>query len=159
MLDAVLTVELEPSQYVNVSPPATARYDRELLAQAITSPAVSVVVKGNGLLFVVVAGFVVTGGRMVKVVYPQISLLDVRKGVVVMSDPEEHWQYPLIPLSGSWKGVHRGGDGVPVTDGDAVGAIVVDGTDVSFAPVVAPAVWPDVVVTPIIPVDSRTATV
>ena len=75
-----------------VSPPATARYDRELLAQAITSPAVSVVVKGSGFPFVVVGGVVVIGGGMVRVVYPQMSLFDVRKGVVVKNDPEEHWQ-------------------------------------------------------------------
>lgn len=159
MLDAVLTVELEPSQYVNVSPPATARYDRELLAQATMSPAVSVVVKGKGLLLVVVGGVVVTGGGMVKVVYPQRSLLDVRKGVVVMNDPEKHWQYPAIPLSGSWKGVHNGSDGVIVTDGDVVGVIVVDGTEALFVLVVGPAELPDVGVAPTIPIDSRTATV
>lgn len=69
-----------------------ARYDRELLAQAITSPAVSVVVKGNGLLFVVVGGGVIVGGRMLRVVYPHGSLVDVRKGVVVTKDPEEQSQ-------------------------------------------------------------------
>ena len=155
----MLTVVLEPSQYVNVSPPATARYDKELLAQATMSPAVSVVVKGKGLLSIVVGGVVVTGGGIVKAVYPQGSLLDVRKGVVVMNDPEEHWQYPVIPLSGSWKGVHRGGDSDIVTDGDVVGFIVVDSTEASFAPVVGPAELLDVGIAPMIPFDSTTATV
>ena len=89
---AVLTVVLEPSHKVYVRPPKTSRYDRELLAQAITSPAVSVVVKGNGLLFVVLGGGVIVGGGMLRVVYPHWSSVDVRKGVVVMKDPEEHWQ-------------------------------------------------------------------
>ena len=75
-----------------VSPPATAKYERELVAQAITSPAASVVVKGSGFPFFVVGGVVVIDGGVIRVVYPQGSLLDVRKAVVVRKDPEEHWQ-------------------------------------------------------------------
>ena len=52
----------------------------------------SVVVKGNRLLFVVVGGTVIVGGGMLRVVYPQRSLVDVRKGVVVTKDPEEQSQ-------------------------------------------------------------------
>lgn len=90
---AVLTVVLEPAQKVWVSwYAATSRYDRELLAQAITSPAASVVVKRNGLLFVVVGDGVTVDGGMFRVVYPHGSSVDVRKGVVVMKVPEEHWQ-------------------------------------------------------------------
>ena len=70
----------------------------------MTSPAVSVVVKGNGFPFVVVGDVIVIDGGMTRVVYSHGSLLDVRKGVVVVKDPEEHWQEPLTPLSGSWKG-------------------------------------------------------
>lgn len=58
----------------------------------MTSPAVSVVVKGNGMPFVVVGGAVVIGGGTVRVVYAHGSLVDVWKGVVVVKDPVEHWQ-------------------------------------------------------------------
>ena len=64
----------------------------------MTSPAVSVVVKGNGLVFVVVGGAVVVGGGTVRVVYPHGLLVDVRKGVVVVKDPDEQSQCPLSPL-------------------------------------------------------------
>ena len=56
------------------------------------SPVASVVVKGNGLLFVVVGGGVTVDGGMLRVVYPQGSSVDVRKGVVVTKDPEEQSQ-------------------------------------------------------------------
>ena len=52
----------------------------------------SIVVKGNGLLFDVVGGAVTVGVGMLRVVYPHESLVDVRKGVVVTKDPEEQSQ-------------------------------------------------------------------
>ena len=54
------------------------------------SPAASVVVKGNGLVFVVVGRAEVVGGGTGRVVQPQILLIDVKKGVVVVKDPDEH---------------------------------------------------------------------
>ena len=66
---AVETVVLLPSQRVKVSfNVATSRYDKLLLAQAIISPASSVVVNGNGFPSVVAGGAVVEGGGMVRLV-------------------------------------------------------------------------------------------
>ena len=55
--------------------------------------------------------------------------------------------------------MHKGGDWVIVPDDEIVGVLGVASTEVLLALVVGPEVWPDTGVAPMIPVDSRTATV
>lgn len=64
----------------------------------------------------------------------------------------------MTPLSGSWNGTHNGEDPVVVAGWEVLGIRVDAATALVFVVVVDPGVGSDPVA-PIIPVDSRTATV